>query len=513
MLRTTIKLGIISGTVGGGIFSLYRNEIDLSATALQRFGRAAFTVSKIAIDYKFSLFGIHSNSCQRNDIMSKAHLRAAKLLLDLCNKNGGVFIKVGQHVGAMDYLLPEEYTSTLRVLHSNAPKSSIEEVFQVMREDLGKEPNDIFSEFEVEPVGAASLAQVHRAVLHNGKVVAVKVQHPKVMSHSKVDIISMTFLVNVIAWLFPEFSFMWLAEEMQHNLPLELNFLHEGQNSEQIKKIIKFPWLKVPKIYWELSSPKVLTMEYCEGGQINDKKFLEHHQISSKQIFQQLGELFSEMIFVKGYVHCDPHPGNILIQKNSKDVNIILLDHGLYTQLSDQFRLKYSNLWMSLLSADVEGIKYWAKSLGVEEYYGLLACIMTARSWKAIQEGINQKEKTAAESNEIRHHAASLMPQIAKLLGKVPREMLLMFKTNDLLRGIETNLGAHGPMSFISMTRCCIKAIADERLKKCSNWWCTTRIYLWMQWQQTKITIYTLYLQIQNICQNIPVLNRLLVYL
>ncbi|XP_067131136.1 aarF domain-containing protein kinase 1-like [Centruroides vittatus] len=513
MFRTTIRLGIISGAVGGSVFGIahYRNELDLSAVALRRFGRAAVTVSRIAFDYKYSRIGIQSNSNEYNDVMSKIHLRSAKLLLDLCNKNGGVFIKVGQHVGAMDYLLPEEYTSTLSVLHSRAPKSSIEEVFQVMKEDLKKEPNDIFSKFEVEPVGAASLAQVHRAVLLNGKQVAVKVQHPKVMSHSKVDIVSMTFLVNAIAWLFPEFSFMWLAEEMQHNLPLELDFLHEGKNAEHVKRIIKFPWLKVPQIYWEFSSPKVLTMEYCEGGQVNDKNYLKENHISSTQIFQQLGELYSEMIFVKGYVHCDPHPGNILVQKKCKDVDIILLDHGLYSKLSDQFRLQYSNLWMSLLSADVEGIKHWAKALGVEEY-GLLACIMTARSWKAIQEGINRKQKTTEESNEVRHHAAALMPEIAKLLGKVPREMLLMFKTNDLLRGIETKLGAQGPMSFISMTRCCIRAIGAEQVKRCLNWWCSARVYLWMQWQQTKITVYTLLLQIQNLCQNVPLLNRIVAY-
>eukprot|EP00064_Thunnus_orientalis_P015801 superscaffoldBa00003003_g15860 len=119
------------------------------------------------------------------------HRRSAERLRDLCCANRGTFIKVGQHLGALDYLLPEEYTSTLKVLHSRAPQSSMEEIQQVIREDLGKELSELFVSFEEKPQGAASLAQVHKAVLHDGRTVAVKVQHPKVQRQSSKDIMVM----------------------------------------------------------------------------------------------------------------------------------------------------------------------------------------------------------------------------------------------------------------------------------------------------------------------------------
>lgn len=87
----------------------------------------------------------------------------------------------------------------------------------------------------------------------------------------------------------------------------------------------------MPKIYWDLTTERVLTMEYCEGGQVNDKAYMEKHGISVEDVSRKLGKLYSEMIFVNGYIHCDPHPGNVLVHKSpSKGTQIVLLDHGLY---------------------------------------------------------------------------------------------------------------------------------------------------------------------------------------
>jgi aarF domain-containing kinase len=132
--------------------------------------------------------------------------------LKLCCTNKGVFIKVGQHIGALDYLVPMEYVETMKVLHSQAPKSSLSDVYTVLRQDLGKEvqikclhvinikkiiykkklqPEEVFLSIDPEPLGTASLAQVHKAVLHDGRTVAVKVQHASVRGNSLVDLKTM----------------------------------------------------------------------------------------------------------------------------------------------------------------------------------------------------------------------------------------------------------------------------------------------------------------------------------
>jgi aarF domain-containing kinase len=115
--------------------------------------------------------------------------------------------------------------------------------------------------------------------------VAVKVQHPDVQAHAAVDLKCMEILVKAVAWAFPDFQFMWLAEETKKNLPVELDFLHEGRNCEKMEKMFsKFTFLKVPKIYWDLSTKRILTMEFCEGGKVNDREYMDRHGISVNEV-------------------------------------------------------------------------------------------------------------------------------------------------------------------------------------------------------------------------------------
>lgn len=227
----------------------------------------------------------------------------------------------------------------------------------------------------------------------------------------------MDFLVRVVNNVFPQFEFMWLAEEMRKNLPLELDFTQEGKNAEKVSKMYSnYDWLKVPKIYWPLTSDRILVMEYCPGGHINDQDYIRQNQIDRTLLSKRVGAMYADMIFHHGFVHCDPHPGNVLVRKNKHGSDeVILLDHGLYTvkqifilksffkhilslqQLTDDFRLHYSQFWNSILKADLDGMQKNADHLGVGQLYGLFACMVTGRSWTSIQKGIDKSEKNAAE--------------------------------------------------------------------------------------------------------------------
>ncbi|XP_059817604.1 aarF domain-containing protein kinase 1 isoform X4 [Hypanus sabinus] len=408
MARWLLRFGA-AATAGLTVSGLYAAaRVDPNDVGFIRIGRAVATTAVISYDYLASLRGLEYGTEEYESVKSQVHRRSAHHLLKLCRANRGTFIKVGQHLGGLDYLLPEEYTSTLKILHSQAPQSSLQEIKQVIQEELGKEITQLFASFDETPLGAASWAQVHKAVLHDGRTVALKVQHPKVQSQCAKDVVLMEILVQSVSWLFPDFSFAWLVDETKKNMPLELDFLKEGHNTEKMAKMLKhFHFLKVPKIHWELSTSRVLAMEFMEGGQVNDREFMKENGINVNEITQYLGKLYSEMIFVNGFVHCDPHPGNVLVRKSpqTNKAEIVLLDHGLYQDV------------------------------------------------------------------EIRLNAAKYLPRINELLNKVPRQMLLLLKTNDLLRGIETSLQTRAnASSFITMSRCCIRAVSRSACtRSCSG--------------------------------------------
>lgn len=165
----------------------------------------------------------------------------------------------------------------------------------------------------------------------SGEKVAVKVQHPYVKGNSIVDMKTMEYLCKIMSWVFPDFKMQWLVDETKKNLPQELNFLHEGENAEKAAAMFKnYKWLKVPRIHWRLSTERVLTMDFLEGGQVNDLDYIKSNKIDTFEVAHKIGQLYSNMIFTNGFVHSDPHPGNILVKKTSHGVDIILLDHGLY---------------------------------------------------------------------------------------------------------------------------------------------------------------------------------------
>ncbi|KAG8514341.1 putative aarF domain-containing protein kinase 1, partial [Galemys pyrenaicus] len=398
--------------------------------------------------------------------------------------------------------------------------------------------HDLFVSFDDTPLGAASLAQVHKAVLHDGRTVAVKVQHPKVQAQSSKDILLMEVLVLAVKQLFPEFEFMWLVDEAKKNLPLELDFLNEGRNAEKVAQMLKhFDFLKVPRIHWDLSTKRVLLMEFVDGGQVNDRDYMERNKIdvnevrarergwagcpagagvsrvetseqtptcllSLSQISRHLGKMYSEMIFVNGFVHCDPHPGNVLVRKrpDTGRAEVILLDHGLYQVLTEEFRLDYCRLWQSLIWTDMKRVKKYSQRLGAGDLYPLFACMLTARSWDSVNRGIGQAPVTATEDLEIRNNAANYLPQISQLLSHVPRQMLLIFKTNDLLRGIEASLGTRASASsFLNMSRCCIRALAVHQKKNTCSFLRRTQISFSEVFNLWQISFHELILHVKGL--------------
>ena len=229
---------------------------------------------------------------------SSLHRKAAQRILELCRVNGGVYIKLGQHLANLDYLIPREYIEVLSSLFDDAPQSSIDDVHQVILEDFPHIQTipELFDDFDPVPIASASLAQVHVAYdKHTHRKLAVKVQHRGLRESSQGDILAVTTVVNLLDTVFEEFTFGWIADEMAPQLPKELDFQQEGKNSERAAvnlhnvfgthgngNVTNTIDVCIPKVLWETTSSRVLTMEFEEGFKATDTASIEKSGLKNR---------------------------------------------------------------------------------------------------------------------------------------------------------------------------------------------------------------------------------------
>ncbi|KAG0196368.1 hypothetical protein BGX28_010229 [Mortierella sp. GBA30] len=379
-------------------------------------------------------------------------------------------------------------------LQDRCAPSSITSVQGLFLSDLGLPLSDVFSSFDLQPIGVASLAQVHRATLKDGREVAVKIQHPGLSEFSEIDMRTISALTKFIAYAFPEFEFFWLSEEIQANLPKELDFRYEARNAERTEANFNRArangspsTVKIPGVIW--AQERVLVMEckhiyrtfniksfpVMNGSRIDDLAYLNANNIKISEVSKEMARTFSQMIYKDGFLHCDPHPGNVMIRpKPSKspshrNFEVVLLDHGLYRELSPEFRLDYAKLWTAIMASDEEEIKCRALKLGGIDAYELFACILTGRDWDVIQGAqLTRKVRNKAETSKISQGAGNWLVEIADILARVPRDLLLLFKTNDLLRALDEDLGADDGAqmrTFAVMGQYCAEIIYEAEKK------------------------------------------------
>lgn len=270
--------------------------------------------NKVIIENLFA--GLHNATLQRNNLKSDLHHRNALRLRDMCAKNGGVYIKLGQHLSMLDHIFPVEYQDVLSTLLDKNPTSSIESVNRIMQEDFGVGTQTLFDSFDPTPIASASLAQVHVAY-KDGKKYAVKVQHEGLLEGSSFDRLVITALVDLVPYIFPAFNYSFLTKEMNMNLPKELDFKEEMRNIEDCRaclaSLIEKGDVAVPAPLPSLTSHRVLTMSFEEGVYIHKLKegVEKDHQVkwaNPAQISQLVSTIFCEQIFKHGFVHCGRSP-------------------------------------------------------------------------------------------------------------------------------------------------------------------------------------------------------------
>lgn len=455
-----VVLGLtISLVIGTALYELVP-PFRYAAIGIVRCTRVAVAVMGAIWDYK-TLFAKTwaqdpAGQAQRHLDYQATHLTAARRILNVLKQNGGIYVKLGQHLSSIQ-LIPLAWSSTMKPLQDQCTPSSFEMIDRLCQNDLGLPISELFQSFDPVPIGVASLAQVHRAVdRKSGRDVAVKVMHPTLEEYLEVDTRTVVIMLRFVKWVFPEFEFTWLGEEMQENLPKEMDFRIEAANASKCAdqfSNLKATTLKLPDVLW--AQKRVLVMEFITGGRFDDLEYLAKHNIDRNRASQELTRIFSQMIYLNGYFHADPHAGNLLIRpaprtsRSPYNFEIVLLDHGLYFDLSDSLRVNYARFWLSLLSSSpssVEARKKYAKLVGNigEENYDIFESAITGRvGLKGHGSLINLSSKSSEELKLIQSAIVSqegIFAEILKILRNVPRRLLMILKVNDLTRSLDLSL-------------------------------------------------------------------------
>lgn len=394
------------------------------------------------------------------EIKSKVNKRSAENVLKLCYLNGGAYIKAGQYLATLNHMLSKEYTDVLSVLFNEAPSVSLDEIRPLFREDFGKEIEEMFQSFEEKPIAAASVAQVHKAVTKEGLEVAVKVQYPRVYRNFSGDMAAHKILLWAIASLFPSYDFKWLGPELEKALLAELDFNLEAENARLTKGHLKNRSdVFIPEPLKNYTSKRVLTTEFIYGCKPNDPKAIEEMGLSVYDVSRIICEAFSEQIYIHGFLHADPHPGNIIIRKVNGKPQVVIIDHGLYEILPDKTRKIWCEIWKYMVLNDEEKVKQKCKELGIDHYKVFVTMILM-RSYDGANVGMSSK----LSKKQIEEYSESLKKDIDKLveiIHTVPLEVLLILRNNNLLRMINMDLGT--PVNrFVIMARYASKGIYNE---------------------------------------------------
>jgi aarF domain-containing kinase len=412
------------------------------------------------------------------DAQKALHKRAAQRVLEVCLTQGGLYIKLGQYAAANNHIYPREWTETLRVLQDQAAQRDFSVVEEIFRQEFGKLPHEMFAEFDREPIAAASIAQVHRAVTFDGREVAVKLQYPEIRDRFVIDMFSHDATLKALAYFFPKLDMTWAGPELEAVLKQELDFVNEAKNSERAFRNFRGNSdYYVPTVQWEYTTDRILTTEWIDGIKVTDTQRLAKLGLNVKEVMTKLTTCLAEQLFLTGFVHADPHPGNIFIRKHPKksgQSQIVLLDHGLYKEVPDHVRTFYCRLYRGFVTGHYEEIKNACADIGISDWK-LMAFVIFMRPLDMeffTDEGITVADahnlmKDKRKLQEFFHKATQQhIDEVMDLVRKIPREFLLILRNNNIIRSINRELGS--PINRFSLFG--RQAIRGLRRANHQNW-------------------------------------------
>jgi ubiquinone biosynthesis protein len=284
----------------------------------------------------------------------QAHTPAEHLRLVL-EELGPTFIKLGQSLSTRPDLLSPAYRFELAKLQDAAPSLPDEVVREVIRAELGRDPETAFASFDLDPLAAASIGQAHAATLDDGTEVVVKIRRPGAVEQVEQDLeILKRFAAHASRhWESAAlYDLVGLADEYAHTLRAQLDYLQEARNAERFA--VSFAAerdVQIPRVFWETTTSRVITLERVRGMKITDLEALEAAGVDRHELAQRATRLVAQMVFEHGFFHADPHPGNFFIQPSGA---VAIIDFGMVGALDDALRAQLGRFLIALVRQDPE---------------------------------------------------------------------------------------------------------------------------------------------------------------
>jgi ubiquinone biosynthesis protein len=279
---------------------------------------------------------------------------------------GPTYVKVGQMIASRGDVLPADVIAELSKLQSDAAPFPWVDAALMIKSELGREPDQLFASIEHEPFAAASTAQVHRATLHDGTLVAVKVQRPQIIAKTKADLGVMTELASIAErriGIARKVGLRPMVAEFASGVLKELDYTNEAYHAKRLAdNMVRFPEITVPHVYDDLSSSRVLTMDFISGIKVSNAQALRDAGFDTEALGAVFIRSVIKQILIDGFFHGDPHPGNLMAEPATK--RLVFLDLGLMGQLKGTQRLDLLGLIYALKQIDIGGIADGLMALG-----------------------------------------------------------------------------------------------------------------------------------------------------
>ncbi|MDJ0679366.1 MAG: AarF/ABC1/UbiB kinase family protein [Xenococcaceae cyanobacterium MO_167.B52] len=326
-------------------------------------------LTTFTVAFKF-LFAIWWDNLIGND-SSQQKRRHARWLVRNMIQLGPTFIKIGQALSTRADLIPFEYTQEFAQLQDNVPAFSSEKAIAVIETELGKSVQYLFRDFNPQPLAAASLGQVHRARLHTGEDVVVKVQRPGLEKLFNLDfeiLHSLVRIINRFSKTLKRYNLEAIYQEFFELLFQEIDYIHEGKNAERFQENFKqYHKVITPKVYWQYTTRKVLALEYLPGIKIDDRQTLEANKINTQEIIQLGITCYLKQLLEDGFFQSDPHPGNMAVSPKGE---IIFYDFGTMAEVKSMAQDQMVKTFFAVLKQDTEEVVQTLIYMGLIEPVG-----------------------------------------------------------------------------------------------------------------------------------------------
>ncbi len=374
-------------------------------------------------------------------------------LLDL----GPTFIKIGQSLSTRADLLPLEYVKELGQLQDRVPEFSSEEAIALVESELGKDIYALYRDFDSFPIAAASLGQVHRARLHTGEDVVVKVQRPGLSKLFDLDVKAVYQVIRFCDRYFPwtrKYNLEAIYHEFFKILYQEIDYVQEGKNADRFGDNFQgYPRIIVPKVYWQYTTKKVITVEYAPGIKVDDRISLEAIGVDIQKL-NQLGICcYLKQLLIDGFFQADPHPGNLAV---TEDGSLIFYDFGMMAEVKSLAKDEMVKTFFAVLRKDTDGVLDTLIAIGLVDR--MPDMMPVRRLITFLLDKFIDKPIDFQAFNEIKNELYIMFEQQP---FRLPAQMMFIVKSLTTLDGIARTLDPH--YNFLASAQPFVKSIAVSK--------------------------------------------------